>query len=512
MFCLSAPKQRARFIIDSCFEKNHLSFVSLERKLTHKGGIPALEKSQALLLEERYRLESRLAHNQVETWKAQCLKDNTWVVVKILKLTEISNWKTQELFEREAKALKHLKHPAIPTYLDYLVDPAAGAYYLVHTWVEGQSLAQMLTAGQVFDEAFVVNLAEQILAILSYLHAFSPPIIHRDLKPSNLIWDGNRVHLIDFGGVLEVLTPQGGSTVTGTYGYMAPEQFAGKALPASDLYSLGATLMHLLSGQLPSELLNPQLQLALPEKLPISGRLRFWLEQLTAYQLAQRFQTAESALAQLQALSSQSILSVGSHPPPPETEIQLEHRFTQLSLRFREPYFSLARLGISAFVFLFSWMLVTGTVASLFPTFNGTWGFTIFFAGPIYATFGLFFGLGFAVKWLGQFLYTETALELNASGSFKLQKELFFRGRSRYFQISETGSIRDIQALQKVIAYYQNQEPIYKLRLDLGGLKYDFGSQLSDPEKKWLQAEIVDFLSRQFSSSQTQLFKARSEV
>jgi serine/threonine protein kinase len=472
-----------------------------------------LEKSQALALEGRYRLESRLAHNQVETWKAQCLKDNTWVVIKCLKLAEISDWKTQELFEREAKALKHLKHPAIPTYLDYLVDPAAGAYYLVHTWVEGQSLAQMLTAGQVFDEAFVFNLAEQILDILSYLHAFSPPVIHRDLKPSNLIWDGNQVHLIDFGGVLEVLTPQGGSTVTGTYGYMAPEQFAGKALPASDLYSLGATLMHLLSGQIPSELLNPQLQLALPEKLPISGRLRFWLEQLTAYQLAQRFQTAESALAQLQALSSQSILSVGSHPPPPETEIQLEHGLSQLSLRFREPYFSLARLGISAFVFLISWGLFAGMVVSLFPAFNGTWGFSLFFAGPIYGTFfGTFFGLGFAVKWLGKFLYTETALELNASGTFKFQKELFFRGSSRYFQISETGSIRDIQSLQKVIAYYQNRKPLYKLRLDLGGLKYDFGSQLSDPEKNWLQAEFLDFLSRQLSSSQSELLKARSEV
>ncbi len=154
--------------IDSFFEKNDVSLVSLEIKLTHKGGLPALEKSQALLLEGRYRLESRLAHNQVETWKAQCLKDNTWVVVKILNMSQLNDWKTQELFEREAKVLKNLNHPVLPCLLDSGYDSTHAFYYLIHNWVEGRSLDQVLENGETFSEEKTRNLAEQILEILSY--------------------------------------------------------------------------------------------------------------------------------------------------------------------------------------------------------------------------------------------------------------------------------------------------------------------------------------------------------
>lgn len=466
-----------------------------------------------LVLLERYRLDSRLAQNQVETWKAQCLEDQRWVVVKILPISQLSDWKTQELFEREARALQNLKHPALPSYLDYGYETPHAFYYLVHTWVEGQSLQQCLDRGESFSEPQLREWAAQILAILSYLHGFSPPIVHRDLKPSNLIWDGTNIALVDFGGVLDVLNPQGGSTVIGTYGYMAPEQFAGKAGPGSDLYSVGATLIHLLTGQLPSELLNAQLEWVLPNYLPISPHFRLWLAQLTAYSPVERFQSAEAALARLQAQDSPLILSSSNIPPPAGTAVRLEHRSSLLEISFEEPYFTVARLMLSSFAFLIGWTMIAALTASVFPAFNGTPAYMFIFMPPIFLIFGiLFLAMASTLEFLAQWIYFGTELTFRAEGSFVLKKTLFWRGKAKWVPLLETGPIDSIQALQKPLAYYQNRDAIYKLRLDVGTFKYDFANALSESEQDWLQAEILAYLSRHQTPTEQQLFKARSGV
>lgn len=109
------------------------------------------------------------------------------------------------------------------------------------------------------------RIAVALLEVLLYLSKLQPPVIHRDIKPENVIIDqgtpGGQVYLVDFGGVqvtptlMHSLNEQGvdmgatlGSTIVGTYGYMAPEQFRGMAEPKSDLYGLGATLLYLISG------------------------------------------------------------------------------------------------------------------------------------------------------------------------------------------------------------------------------------------------------------------------
>ncbi|MEO0868905.1 MAG: protein kinase, partial [Cyanobacteria bacterium J06642_11] len=91
---------------------------------------------------------------------------------------------------------------------------------------------------------------------LDYLHGLNPPIIHRDVKPQNIIWSQNgRIFLVDFGAVQTVYqnTIAFSSTVVGTFGYMAPEQFRGQAYPTTDLYGLGTTLLALLTHQNPGE-------------------------------------------------------------------------------------------------------------------------------------------------------------------------------------------------------------------------------------------------------------------
>ncbi|NEP46582.1 MAG: serine/threonine protein kinase, partial [Okeania sp. SIO2H7] len=153
------------------------------------------------------------------------------------------------------------------------------------------------------------------LETLNYLHQQTPPILHRDIKPSNLIWgEDNRIHLIDFGSV-KIQTPPAGTsfTVVGTYGYTPLEQFGGQAVPASDLYALGATLVHLLTGILPAELPQKNFRIVFRDRLKtdIQPKLTRWLEKLTEPSLENRFTSAKEALNYLQM----------EEEKPPEMEI-----------------------------------------------------------------------------------------------------------------------------------------------------------------------------------------------
>jgi hypothetical protein len=107
----------------------------------------------------------------------------------------------------------------------------------------------------VLSEQEVWRLLHDASDVLDYLHGRAPPIIHRDLKPGNVIRrpDGSFA-FVDFGAVRDKLRPKGGSTVVGTFGYMAPEQVQGRALPASDVYAIGATAIAMLTGCEPEEL------------------------------------------------------------------------------------------------------------------------------------------------------------------------------------------------------------------------------------------------------------------
>ncbi|HEY9843136.1 MAG TPA: serine/threonine-protein kinase, partial [Candidatus Obscuribacterales bacterium] len=169
-----------------------------------------------------------------------------------------------ELFEREARMLQSLQHPRIPRLLDFFHEqnPEGVVLTMVMEHIAGPTLAERLDGGWRPPEAEVLEIARQGLELLKWLHGRQPTALHRDIKPSNLIWtDTGELYLIDFGAVKELFISKGSSTVIGTFGYMAPEQFIGQSVPASDLYGLGATLLHLLAGRAPAEI--PQLGLRL---------------------------------------------------------------------------------------------------------------------------------------------------------------------------------------------------------------------------------------------------------
>ncbi|HRH42356.1 MAG TPA: protein kinase, partial [Pyrinomonadaceae bacterium] len=204
-------------------------------------------------------------------------------------------------FKRESMLLTSLDHIAIPTIFDYFYDEKEARFYLVMKYISGGDLAGRMRAAPEgrLDEITVTDWAIQISDVLEYLHRHDPPIVYRDLKPSNIMLDGNsgKVMLIDFGIARWVNKEEKGVTAVGTMGYAPPELFSGNVEPRSDIYSLGSTMFHLLTGADPQS--NPLLIFDFnknPRPRQINSQLSDQIEQIVMrsveYNAAQRFTSA----------------------------------------------------------------------------------------------------------------------------------------------------------------------------------------------------------------------------
>ncbi len=231
------------------------------------------------------------------------------VVVKQFHLSKraVSGWKPFELFEREVRTLKSLRHPGIPRFLDSF-ESEPGVFNLVMERAPGATLWAYRKKVR-FTDAELRDILRKTLDILAYLHGLNPPVVHRDIKPTNLVrsTDG-AVSLIDFGGVRDALRADGGSTMIGTFGYMAPEQLHGEASPATDLYGLGATLIALAGDVEPEKVPRSGLRMDLAAHLPqMEPRLRAALAAMTLPDPAERPKRAADVLAMLQAPPPQAL-------------------------------------------------------------------------------------------------------------------------------------------------------------------------------------------------------------
>jgi hypothetical protein len=154
----------------------------------------------------------------------------------------------QAWFRREATTLANLQHELVPRIYDYFIDH--GRYYLALEYIDGENLEDLLACeGRPgLPERMVLNLGAAICEVLTYLHSQTPPLIFRDLKPANImITRHGDVRLVDFG-IARSFSALRGVSMVGTPGYAPIEQYHGLADALSDLYSLGATMHHLLSG------------------------------------------------------------------------------------------------------------------------------------------------------------------------------------------------------------------------------------------------------------------------
>ena len=194
-----------------------------------------------------------------------------------MKKGDEETFKARELFEREAQTLEGLNHPQIPRYLDFFVggDNGEERLYLVMEFVPGKTLDEILRKKR-FTEEEAISVAKKVGNILEYLHSFSPPVVHRDIKPKNLIQTPEgAIKLLDFGSVADKVmqATRFTSTRVGSFGFMAPELMYGRPVPSSDIYSLGATLVSLLSGGAdPINLMDNNHRLDFKGKLNVSKR------------------------------------------------------------------------------------------------------------------------------------------------------------------------------------------------------------------------------------------------
>lgn len=172
-----------------------------------------------------------------------------WAVKEIRKK---GNGKNDEIIVNsllaEANMMKRLDHPALPRIVD-IIDNGK-TIYIIMDYIEGESLDKILSEFGAQSEEDVTAWAKQLCDALSYLHSQKPPIIYRDMKPANVMLkpEGN-IKIIDFGIAREYKEESlSDTTVLGTKGYAPPEQYSGQTDPRSDIFALGMTMHHLLTG------------------------------------------------------------------------------------------------------------------------------------------------------------------------------------------------------------------------------------------------------------------------
>jgi formylglycine-generating enzyme required for sulfatase activity len=213
-----------------------------------------LELAPGFVLDGRYRIEDRIGQGGFgRVYRAVDVRFAAPVAVKelIYQGSEPGEWESR--FRREAGLLFTLKHRALPKVTDFLV--SAGRTFLVMEFIEGRSLKDLIDERdrRPFPVRQILEWFHCLCDILEYLHGRSPPVIHRDIKPANLIWNegSGTLLLVDFG-----ITRIGSTSRTeayGTPGYAPPEQACGIALPAVDIYAMGATLHYIITGRNPAE-------------------------------------------------------------------------------------------------------------------------------------------------------------------------------------------------------------------------------------------------------------------
>jgi serine/threonine protein kinase len=435
-------------------------------------------------LTSRYEIQQQLAKKAGRrTLLARDLKSETLVVIKLLSFGIDFEWEALKLFEREAETLKSLSHPAIPRYLDFFEfnTPYSKGFALVQSYVEGKSLETYLKSGRTFSEAEVKQLAKSVLEILIYLHGQKPPVIHRDIKPSNILLGEciEQIYLVDFGSVQTLAAKEGGTmTVVGTYGYMPPEQFGDRAVPASDLYSLGATLIYLVTGTHPADLPHKDGRIQFESSANLSPELTSWLKWMTEPNLDRRLSSANAALPALEQPSGNPIPAISQ---PFGSKIQLHQNANSLEILLPSKGFSAEIIYLSLFAiawnsFLVFWMAIT--------IFSAPMGLNLFFA-----LFSLpFWSAGVSLIWhILSALFGKVRMSLDRQYISRSYEIFGFRFKQPRHQTPR-------QAIEKLAI--GSNGGVSRLTIWAGTRKYELGNDgyMTPSEIDWLARELSIWL------------------
>jgi serine/threonine protein kinase len=260
------------------------------------------------LLQNRYKVTKLIGQGGMG---AIYLADDTRFSNRVCVLKEmLDNFSDEEQrkiatanFLREADMLANLHHDGIPEVYDRFSE--GNRHYLVMEYIQGVDLEQKIEQSEApFDERTVLNWAIQICDILHYLHTRTPPIIYRDLKPANLILTSSgKIYMVDFG-IARFFNPVKKGTMVGTQGYAPPEQYRGLMEPRSDIFALGATMHHLLTGRDPQE----EAPFSFPKVRELNSNVSVATEKLIEKALekdvSDRFESAEEMLKEIMKITS----------------------------------------------------------------------------------------------------------------------------------------------------------------------------------------------------------------
>lgn len=210
------------------------------------------------VVDNKYKILNEVGHGGMSTVYLAINEraNKTWAIKEVRKDGVCDFEAVKQGLVVETDMLKRLSHPHLPSIIDVI--DAEDSFYIVMDYIEGKSLQSVLRHGGAQPEEMVLEWGKQLCDVLGYLHSRVPPIIYRDMKPANVMLkpDGN-ITLIDFGTAREFKNRAmvEDTTCLGTRGYAAPEQFGGRGQTdaRTDIYCLGATLYHLLTGHSPAE-------------------------------------------------------------------------------------------------------------------------------------------------------------------------------------------------------------------------------------------------------------------
>jgi serine/threonine protein kinase len=227
--------------------------------------------------------------------------------------------KAVQLFNTEATMLDALgdKSTQIPRLLAYIEQGTS--IYFVQEFIDGQNLLQQLTQNGNYSESQIFQLLNSLLPVLQFIH--TQGVIHRDIKPENIMYHNNQFVLIDFGISKELSnTVMTMGTIVGTTGYAPPEQIIyGDSYPASDIYALGATCIHLLTGIFPNLLYDSQERrwiwqdVLMEQGVTISSHLTYILDKMLQEDIQRRYKSVKDILYDLQ--HRQTVVTTVLPPP-----------------------------------------------------------------------------------------------------------------------------------------------------------------------------------------------------
>jgi serine/threonine protein kinase len=461
------------------------------------------------IIAERYHIIATLGQGGIgTTYEAEDLKSGQRVALKVVSLRRTNDSKVLELFEREARILAQLNHSAIPRYLDYFqINKRRNCFfYLAQQLAEGKSLAELVENGWHPTEAEVGRIGIQILEILVYLQQLTPPVLHRDIKPQNIIYSNKgQVFLVDFGAVQDVYhnTLTTGSTVVGTYGYMAPEQFRGRAVLATDLYGLGATLIFLLTQKVPVDLPKRQLKIDFRPYVRVNKQFANWLERMIEPVAEDRFLSASEALAVLRGKKEFTLSEPSKPHRPADSPITLINNGQQLAVSIppvwlrstHSQLFALLPLLWNSNLLLMLWATVQSGILTNLKLDLETVELRFFLSATWsgWLLLGVFGLIG---------LWISTIFLLTAASRTRLEIDLYnFRLQRRllgwcYREIQ--GRTEEISQVElRGIGLSMNKAPITVCTVKSRLRQHRFGSFLTESEKAWLVSEVKDFVEKQ---------------